>query len=99
MFPGRRRRRGKAVQVEHIRLTLVFESTWFVNQFESTFPLSKLWFQICQPAPLQRGVGEVEGTHAAGSGRHGGDPISYLLTCLLTYLLTYLLIIGVLRPK
>ena len=48
------KRRGKAVQVEHIRLTLGLnhwvESTWF-QPVEST-SLSKLWFQMstsCTP--------------------------------------------------
>ena len=54
--------RGKAVQVEYIRLTTWVERHLVVNRLK-VHPLSKLWYQICvQPAPLHRGAMVETGT-------------------------------------
>ena len=56
--------RGKrgGVQVEHIRLTLVLKSTWFVNQLK-VHPFSKFWFQIANLHPLHRGCPPLAHLH------------------------------------
>ena len=59
---------GKAVQVEHIRLTLGWKRS-VVNQLK-VHPLSKLWFQMGQPAPLHPGLARARRRHH-GCGQAG----------------------------
>ena len=61
------------MQVEHIRLTPGFESTWLVNlqPVEST-SLSKLWFQIVNLHPYSAGAVMVQGC-VNGYGERTGN--------------------------